>query len=106
LLNPATGKPMTRARLYSRVIALGRRAGVADAHPHRFRDTFCVDMLARGVNPYNVTKLVGITVDMLERHYAPFILELRERVRVALERGQGFEPSQIQTTPSQKVAIQ
>jgi integrase/recombinase XerD len=51
LLNPATGKPMTRPRLYARVLALGRRAGVADAHPHRFRDTFCVDMLARGVNP-------------------------------------------------------
>jgi len=24
-----------------------RRAGVTDAHPHRFRDTFCVDMLTR-----------------------------------------------------------
>ena len=94
LLNPATGKPMTRPRLYSRVLALGRRAGVADAHPHRFRDTFCVDMLARGVNPYNVAKLVGITVEMLERHYAPFIPELRERVRRALDSGQGLEGSE------------
>jgi site-specific recombinase XerD len=91
LLNPETGKPLTRPRLYERIRALGRRAGVVDAHPHRFRDTFCVDMLARGVNPYNVARLVGITVEMLERHYAPFIPELRARVRVALETGPGLE---------------
>ena len=91
LLNPSTRKPLTRPKLYERMLALGRRAGVADAHPHRFRDTFCVDMLARGVNPYNVAKLVGITVEMLEKHYAPFIPELRERVRRALEKGQGLE---------------
>jgi hypothetical protein len=41
-------------------------------------------MLARGVNPYSVAKLVGITFDILERHYAPFIPELRERLRRAL----------------------
>lgn len=91
LLNPATGKPLTRPRLYERIRALGLRAKVADAHPHRFRDTFCVDMLARGVNPYSVARLLGITVEMLERHYAPFIPELRERVRIALESGQGLE---------------
>jgi integrase len=98
LLNPDTGKPLTRPRLYQRIRALGKRAGVLDAHPHRFRDTFCVDMLARGVNPYNVAKLVGITVDVLERHYAPFIPELRERVRLALEREHGLEVIQ----PGQK----
>jgi len=101
LLNPATGKPLTRPRLYERTCALGRRAKVADAHPHRFRDTFCVDMLARGVNPYNVAKLVGITVEMLERHYAPFIPELRERVRVALDGGQGLE----MTRPAPEISV-
>ncbi len=84
LLNPATGKPFTRPRLYERIRALGRRAKMADPHPHRFRDTFSVDMLARGVNPYNVARLVGITVEMLERHYAPFI-PARTRPRRAEE---------------------
>jgi hypothetical protein len=28
-------------------------------HPHRFRDTFAVDMLARGATPYDVAKLLG-----------------------------------------------
>jgi site-specific recombinase XerD len=91
LLNPGTGQSLTRPRLYERIRALGKRANVADAHPHRFRDTFCVDMLARGINPYHVARLMGITVEVLEKHYAPFIPELRERVRVALESGQGLE---------------
>lgn len=101
LRNPATGKPFTRPRLYERIRAMGRRAKVTDAHPHRFRDTFCVDMLARDVNPYNVARLVGITVEMLERHYAPFIPELRERVRVALDGGQGLET----TGPAPEISI-
>src|SRR5208283_433127 len=54
LLNPATGTAMTRPRLYTRMLALGKRAGVAGAHPHRFRDTLAVDMLSRGASPYDV----------------------------------------------------
>jgi hypothetical protein len=50
---------MTRQRLYQRCKAIGRRAGIEDVHPHRFRDTFAVDMLARGATPYNVAKLLG-----------------------------------------------
>ena len=49
LLNPETKRPLTRRRLYARVVALGQRAEVPDAHPHRFRDSFAVDLLARGV---------------------------------------------------------
>jgi len=100
LLNPKTEKPFTRPRLYYHVLALGQRARVADAHPHRFRDTFCVDLLARGVNPYNVARLMGITVEMLEKHYAPFVPELRDRVRTALESGHGLESIQSAVRPA------
>src|SRR5258708_11913514 len=95
LLNPgnrAKGEPMTRPRLYQRMLALGKRAGVPDAHPHRFRDTFAVDLLARGATPYDVAKLLGDTVDTIERHYAPFVKELRDRARRLMENGEGLEP--------------
>ena len=59
LLNPATNRPLTRPRLYQRMLALGRRAAVPDAYPHRFRDTFAVDLLSRGASPYDVAKLLG-----------------------------------------------
>jgi integrase len=73
------------------MLALGRRAGVARAHPHRFRDTLAVDMLARGASPYDVAKMLGDTIDTVEKHYMPFVRELRERVRTILETGIGIE---------------
>jgi integrase len=91
LLNPATGKPLTRPRLYERMFGVGRAAGVLDAHPHRFRDTFAVDLLARGASLYDVAKLLGDTVDTVEKHYAPFVRELRARARWILEKGEGLE---------------
>jgi integrase len=91
LLNPATNRSLTRPRLYERMLATGRRAGVLNAHPHRFRDTFAVDLLGRGASPYDVAKLLGDTVDTVEKHYAPFVRELRERARRIMESGQGLE---------------
>jgi integrase len=91
LSNPSTGGPLTRPRLYQRMVAVGNRAGVANAHPHRFRDTLAVDMLSRGANPYDVAKMLGDTIETVERHYTPFVKELRERVRSILETTSGLE---------------
>ena len=91
LLNPTIGKPMTRPRLYRRIQAMGRRAGVPTSRPHRFRDTLAVDMLTRGASPYDVAKMLGDTIETVERHYTPFVKELRERVRNILETGTGIE---------------
>lgn len=91
LWNPANGKPLTRPRLYQRMLAVGRRAGVVESHPHRFRDTLAVDLLARGASPYDVAKLLGDTVETIENHYAPFVRELRERCREIMQNGQGLE---------------
>jgi integrase len=91
LLNPLTRKPLTRPRLYHRMLALGKRASVPDAHPHRFRDTLAVDMLTRGASPYDVAKMLGDTIETVEKHYTPFVRELRERVRMILETGAGLE---------------
>jgi integrase len=69
---------------------MGRRAGFADTHPHRFRATFAVDMLARGATPYDVAKLLGDEIATVERHYAPFVKELRERVRAFMKADEGI----------------
>ena len=91
LLNPSTGNPLTRPRLYQRMLALGKRAGVMNAHPHRFRDTLAVDILLRGGSPYDVAKILGDTIETIERHYTPFVKELRDRVRLLLDTGSGLE---------------
>jgi len=104
LLNPATGKALTRPRLYYRIQALGRRAGVPNARPHRFRDTLVVDMLTRGGNPYDIAKMLGDTIETIEKHYAPFVRELRERVRNLLETGVGLEELSRKTAEQPQIA--
>jgi integrase len=91
LLNPETKKPMSRPRLYTRIKALGDRAGVRQAHPHRFRDTLAVDMLLKGASPYDVAKTLGDTVAVVEQHYAPYVKELRERTRKIMASDEGIE---------------
>ncbi len=44
-------------------------------------------MLCRGATPYDVKKVLGETIETVERHYAPFVPELRERVRRITESG-------------------
>jgi integrase len=103
------GGRMTRPRLYSRCKKMGRRAGIEDAHPHRFRDTFAVDMLARGGTPYDVAKLLGDEIATIEKHYAPFVRELRERVRSLMENGEGISQYSRQNShakPPEKVPLQ
>jgi integrase len=92
---------MTRPRLYQRCRAMGLRAGIEDAHPHRFRDTFAVDMLARGATPYDVAKLLGDEIATVEKHYAPFVRELRERVRHLMETGKGIHAFELQRSTAQ-----
>jgi integrase len=61
--------------------ALFRRRSIQGGHAHRFRDTFAVRLLERGASLYDVAKLLGITVQVCERHYAPYTRELQERGR-------------------------
>jgi hypothetical protein len=44
-------------------------------------------MIYRGATPYDVAKVLGDTIQTVERHYAPFVPELRERVRRIMESG-------------------
>lgn len=106
LLNPETGKPYTRPRLYYRIMALGRRAGVPNANPHRFRDSLAVEMLCRGATPYDVAKVLGDTIETVEKHYAPFVPELQERVRRIMESAPDVENSGTIRARSERKTVQ
>jgi hypothetical protein len=52
-----------------------------------------------------VAKLLGDTVETLEKHYAPFVRELRERARRIMVSGEGLEitgTQQAQQKPDSK----
>jgi integrase/recombinase XerD len=68
------------------------------AHPHRFRDTFAVELLTNGADIRTVQKLLGHTsVRTTEKHYAHFVAAHQALLDAAaatldFERGSGSGP--------------
>ena len=68
-------------------------AGVKNSHPHRFRDTFSVELLLAGVPIEQVSVLLGhSSVRITERHYAPWVRARQERLDADLERAWAQDP--------------
>jgi integrase/recombinase XerD len=62
-------------------------AGIQGGHPHRFRDTFAVDLLLRGVPLDQVSVLLGHTsVKVTEKHYLAFVAARREQIADSVRR--------------------
>jgi integrase len=65
-----------------RVIArLGKLAGVEDAHPHRFRDTWAKTALLSGIPMRTVQMVLGHkSILTTEKHYAPYVPEYQKLI--------------------------
>lgn len=62
-------------------------AGIRDGHPHRFRDTFAVELLKVGTPLDRVSVLLGhSSIRVTERHYSPWIRDRQEQLEADLER--------------------
>ena len=69
LFATANGTPMDRHRLLKQLGAIGRRAGVKNVHPHRFRHTFAINFLRNGGNAYTLQMILGhSTMDMVKTY--------------------------------------
>jgi site-specific recombinase XerD len=68
-------KPQTDRADWSRYLGtVFELANVQNAHSHRFRDTFAVSLLLKGVSLENVSRLLGhSSIRVTERHYAPWV---------------------------------
>ncbi len=68
-------------------------AGVEKAHPHRFRDTFSVELLLADRSIEDVSVLLGHeSVRITERSYSPWVKARQERLDAALERAWAQDP--------------
>jgi len=64
-----------------RLARLFKLAKIEHGHPHRFRDTFAVELLLKGVPLDQVSILLGhSSVRITERHYAPWVSARQERL--------------------------
>jgi Phage integrase family len=79
---------------------LFRLAAVPDAHPHRFRDTFSVELLLAGVPIERVSVLLGHqSVRITEKHYAPWVRARQEQLEADVRRTWPVDksPEEVQT---------
>lgn len=54
---------------------------IVGGHPHRFRDTFAISLLLKGVELSHVSILLGhSSVKVTERHYSPWVRARQEQL--------------------------
>jgi integrase/recombinase XerD len=84
-------KPQTARANWSRYLdTVFELAKVKDAHSHRFRDTFAVSLLERGVSIENVSVLLGhSSVRITERHYKPWVKTLQKKLEEEVRKAWG-----------------
>ncbi|MGV0974483.1 MAG: tyrosine-type recombinase/integrase [Azonexus sp.] len=63
------GRTLGRDDLCKIITRIGVRAGVTNAHPHRFRHTFAINYLRNGGNVYSLQLMLGHTTLKMCQHY-------------------------------------
>jgi integrase/recombinase XerD len=77
----------------TRLRRLFKLAGVPNGHPHRFRDTFAVELLLAGVPIERVSILLGHqSVRITEKHYAPWVRSRQEQLEADLANAWSRDP--------------
>jgi len=96
------GKAKSCASSYQRALhRLFMLAGVPEARPHRFRDTFAVEMLLAGVPLERVSVLLGHqSLKVTEKHYAPWVKARQDQLEADVRRN--WDSDQISVGESER----
>jgi len=69
------------AKINQPLAELGRLIGVPGLRPHRFRDSFAVNMLTLGLSLEDVQRMLGHKdIGTTQRYYAPYVLGIQEAI--------------------------
>lgn len=73
-------------RVFAGVFAAAKPP-IKKGHPHRFRDTFAVSLLTKGVSLEHVSKLLGhSSIKVTERHYSPWVKARQDQLEADVRR--------------------
>ena len=73
-------------RVFQKVFATATPP-ITGGHPHRFRDTFAVSLLLKGVSIEIVSKLLGhSSIKVTERHYSPWVKARQDQLETEVRR--------------------
>jgi site-specific recombinase XerD len=86
LLNPETGDPYSRSGLNRALEGWSRRTEIDEVRPHRFRCTFAVHCLLKGLDVRRVATLLGEKVQTVVDHYLPMSEALAQQAADILNR--------------------
>lgn len=65
------GRPLDRNQLRRWLEKIGKRAGIQNVHPHRFRHTFAIQYLRNGGDPYTLQVMLGHEqMEMVKKYLA------------------------------------
>ena len=76
---------MTTSKLYRMVREWGEKAGVENSHPHRMRHSFVCRLLAAGASLFDVSRLIGDTSAVCDKHYGKWTNGQADRVRELMD---------------------
>jgi integrase len=108
LRSPLNGKSYDSdgKALYRRLNALGKRLGIQDVRPHRFRCSFAVDALLKGASVKQIAEWLGDKPETVSAHYLPMSEAMSEQTRnllgrkdAGIEAMTGPEPDQAAEEP-------
>ena len=69
LFTTTDNKPMTTHAIRSLLRRMGKRSGVQNVHPHRFRHTFAIQFLRNGGDIFTLKRLLGhATLEMVNKY--------------------------------------
>jgi site-specific recombinase XerD len=69
LFTSVLNRPLTRYRLLDILRTIGKRAGIRNVHPHRFRHTFAIQYLRNGGDAYTLQAMLGhSSLDMVRTY--------------------------------------
>jgi len=81
-----TSQPEIMVKSWDRVFKTAKPA-IKGGHLHRFRDTFAVSLLLKGVSIEIVSKLLGhSSIKVTERHYSPWVKARQDQLETEVRR--------------------